>query len=144
MYGDNYVVGTCYYPEHWDKSLWEEDLKRMLKAGITVIRIGEFAWSKIELTEGSFDFSFFDEFLDLCEKTGMKVIMGTPTATPPAWLTRKYPEVLNTDVNGLPYEHGGRRHYTYNSLGLPEAVSNHCRKDGRALRSSSGGHRLAA
>ena len=50
MYGDNYVVGTCYYPEHWDKSLWEEDLKRMLKAGITVIRIGEFAWSKIELT----------------------------------------------------------------------------------------------
>lgn len=115
MFGDNYVVGTCYYPEHWDKSLWEEDLQRMLKAGITVIRIGEFAWSKIELTEGSFDFSFFDEFLDLCEKTGMKVIMGTPTATPPAWLTRKYPEVLNTDVNGLPYEHGGRRHYTYNS-----------------------------
>lgn len=54
----------------------------MLKAGITVIRIGEFAWSKIELTEGSFDFSFFDEFLDLCEKTGMKVIMETPTATP--------------------------------------------------------------
>ena len=112
---DRYVIGTCYYPEHWDKSLWEDDLHRILKAGITVIRIGEFAWSKIELTEGNFDFSFFDEFLDLCEKVGMKVVMGTPTATPPAWLTRKYPEVLNTDVNGVPYEHGGRRHYTFNS-----------------------------
>lgn len=113
--GKDYVVGTCYYPEHWDKSLWESDLTRMLENGINVIRIAEFAWNKFEPTEGIFTFEFFDEFLDLCDKKGMKVIIGTPTATPPAWLTEKYPEVLNADECGNLFYHGGRRHYNYNS-----------------------------
>ena len=111
----SYTVGVCYYPEHWDESLWESDLDRMLSAGITVVRIAEFAWSITEPEEGVFRFDFFDRFLDLCLKKGMKVIFGTPTATPPAWLTGKYPEVLNADENGIPYEHGARRHYNYNS-----------------------------
>ena len=115
MFENGYVMGTCYYPEHWDKSLWESDLDRMLEAGITVIRVAEFAWSKFELTEGVFTYDFFDEFLDLCQRKGMKVVMGTPTATPPAWLTTKYPEVLNGDENGNLFRHGGRRHYNYNS-----------------------------
>ena len=110
-----YTVGVCYYPEHWDESLWESDLDRMLAAGIHVVRIAEFAWNLTEPEEGVFRFDFFDRFLDLCAEKGMKVIFGTPTATPPAWLTKKYPEVLNADQNGLPYEHGARRHYNYNS-----------------------------
>ena len=65
-------LGTCYYPEHWDQSLWAEDLARMLEAGIGTIRIAEFAWSKVEPREGEFTFDFFDEFLDLVEKTEMK------------------------------------------------------------------------
>lgn len=109
------TMGTCYYPEHWDVSLWESDLDRMLEAGISVIRIAEFAWNKVEPEEGRFTFEFFDDFLDLCEKKGMKVIFGTPTATPPAWLTEKYPEVLNCSKEGVLYRHGGRRHYNYNS-----------------------------
>lgn len=109
------TLGTCYYPEHWEESLWEEDLTRMLNTGITVIRIAEFAWSKFEREEGIFDFSFFDRFLELCVKVNMKVIFGTPTATPPAWLTEKYPEVLNSRKDGVLYRHGGRRHYNYNS-----------------------------
>ncbi|MCD8118113.1 MAG: beta-galactosidase [Lachnospiraceae bacterium] len=108
-------MGTCYYPEHWDKSLWPSDLERMLAAGITQIRIAEFAWNKVEPEEGRFDFSFFDEFLNLCAEKGMKVIFGTPTATPPAWLTERYPEVLNASKEGILYRHGGRRHYNYNS-----------------------------
>ena len=108
-------LGVCYYPEHWNKTMWEEDLKRMLAVGIETIRIGEFAWSQFELREGEFNYSFFDAFMHVVEKTGMKVIFGTPTATPPAWLTKKYPEVLNCDINGTPYQHGARRHYTYNS-----------------------------
>jgi beta-galactosidase len=84
-------LGVCYYPEHWDKSLWEEDLNRMLANGLKTIRIAEFAWSKFEPTEGNFTFAFFDEFMKVAEKTGIKVIFGTPTATPPAWLTHKYP-----------------------------------------------------
>jgi len=112
---DAMTLGTCYYPEHWDESMWREDLRRMLECGIEVIRIAEFAWSKIELREGEFDFSFFDRFLDLALEEGMKVIFCTPTATPPAWLTEKYPETLNADIDGNLYRHGARRHYNYNS-----------------------------
>ena len=95
------TMGTCYYPEHWDKKLWADDLDRMKKAGISVIRIAEFAWSKVEPEEGVFTYDFFDEFLNLCSEKQMKVIFGTPTATPPAWLTEKYPEVLNARKDGV-------------------------------------------
>jgi len=108
-------TGVCYYPEHWDKSVWKDDIKRMRSFGISAIRIGEFAWNKIEPVEGKFDFSFFEEFLSLCDESGMKVILGTPTATPPAWLTEKYPEALNRRRDGVPFYHGARRHYNYNS-----------------------------
>lgn len=113
--GKRVVLGTCYYPEHWAESLWSEDLDRMLNVGIETIRVAEFAWSKVEPTEGNFVFDFWDRFLDLCDTKGMKVIFCTPTATPPAWLTEKYPEVLNADINGTLFRHGSRRHYNYNS-----------------------------
>lgn len=85
--GEKITLGTCYYPEHWDEALWREDLSRMLACGIEVVRIAEFAWNKIEPAEGVYSYDFFDRFLDVAEEAGMKVIMGTPTATPPAWLT---------------------------------------------------------
>lgn len=113
--GQNIDMGVCYYPEHWDCSAWENDLDRMLKAGIKTVRIAEFTWSIIEKTEGCFDFSLFDSFLDLAHKKGINVIFCTPTATPPAWLTEAYPEVLNCNVDGIKYQHGMRRHYNYNS-----------------------------
>ena len=114
--GDRIIMGTDYYPEHWDRSMWEEDLERMLETGIEVIRIAEFAWNKFEPREGEYTWDFFDEFLDLCEKKGMRVIFCTPTATPPAWMTDRYPEVLNARQDGVLYRHGARRHYNYNSL----------------------------
>lgn len=115
MNGNGITLGTCYYPEHWPSAMWKEDLQRMLDTGIEVVRIAEFAWSKVEPEEGTFTFDFFDSFLDVAEETGMKVIFCTPTATPPAWLTNRYPEVLNADINGVLYRHGARRHYNYNS-----------------------------
>lgn len=121
---DTLSLGTCYYPEHWDKSLWEQDLKRMLENGIETIRIAEFAWSKVEPEEGRFTYEFFDDFLKTVSKTPMKVIFGTPTATPPAWLTEKYPEVLNCRMDGVKYRHGMRRHYNYNS----EIYQNLCKR----------------
>lgn len=108
-------LGTCYYPEQWAPSLWREDLRRMKAVGIDTIRIAEFAWSKIEPEEGVFRYDFFDDFLDVAEEERMQVIMGTPTATPPVWLTEKYPEVLNARKDGVLYRHGMRRHYNYNS-----------------------------
>ncbi len=109
------TLGVCYYPEHWPEELWEDDLDRMKELGIRVLRIAEFAWSKFEPQEGVFTFDFFDRFLELVQSRDMKVIFCTPTATPPAWLTHKYPEVLNARVDGVLYRHGMRRHYTYNS-----------------------------
>lgn len=109
------TMGVCYYPEHWDPSLWRSDLRRMKDAGITVVRIGEFAWSKFEPSEGVFTYDFFDSFLDLCIEEDMKVIFGTPSATPPAWLTEKYPECLNARIDGTLIHHGARRHYNYNA-----------------------------
>ena len=112
---DKITLGVCYYPEHWKEEIWESDLKRMLEHGIEVIRIAEFAWNKFEPVEGIYTFEFFDKFIELANKIGMKVIFCTPTATPPVWLTNKYPEVLNAGVDGTLYRHGLRRHYNYNS-----------------------------
>lgn len=115
LHGDRIIMGTDYYPEHWDRSMWEPDLDRMLDVGIEVIRVAEFSWNLFEPTEGEYTWEFYDEFLDLCAQKGMKVIFCTPTATPPAWMTENYPEVLNARQDGVLYRHGARRHYNYNS-----------------------------
>lgn len=113
--GEHIDLGVCYYPEHWDRKLWGEDLDRMLEAGLRTVRIAEFAWNLIEPQEGVYTYAFFDEFLNLAQEKGMQVIFCTPTATPPAWLTEKYPEALNADMDGHLIYHGSRRHYNYNS-----------------------------
>ncbi|MBP3569708.1 MAG: beta-galactosidase [Lachnospiraceae bacterium] len=112
---DHLTLGVCYYPEHWDKSLWKDDLYRMKEYGIEVIRIAEFAWNKFEPHEGEFTFDFYDEFMDLTLAEGIKVIFCTPTATPPAWMSHNYPEILNADADGHLIHHGLRRHYNMNS-----------------------------
>lgn len=113
--GKEMVLGTCYYPEHWERTDWEPDMRRMLAHGIKVIRVAEFAWSKVEPQEGIYCFNFWDDFLDTAHRIGMKVIFSTPTATPPAWLTEAYPEVLNVDINGARYYHGNRQHANHTS-----------------------------
>jgi len=112
---DSIKLGVCYYPEHWSEDLWEDDLKRMQELGIDVVRVFEFAWTIVEPEEGKFDFALFDRFMDVAQKMNMKVIFCTPTATPPAWLTHKYPETLNRDRDGNYTHHGHRRQYNYNS-----------------------------
>ena len=120
---DKISLGVCYYPEHWDKSLWLDDLKRMKENGIGTVRVAEFAWSIFEPEEGVFSFALFDAFLDLVEQEGMKVIFGTPTSIPPVWLTEKYPEVLNCRKDGVLFRHGMRRHFNYNSKTLHRLAS---------------------
>lgn len=107
---DHLTMGVCYYPEHWDPSLWKDDLRRMKEMGLEVIRVAEFAWNNFEPHEGEFTFDFFDSFMKLVQSEGMKVIFCTPTATPPAWMSHKYPEILNADVDGNLIRHGHRRH----------------------------------
>jgi beta-galactosidase len=112
---DRLRLGACYYPEQWDEALWPDDCRRMRELGLSIIRVGEFAWTVFEPAEGRFSFSVFDRALELAHAHGLQVIFGTPTATPPAWLTHKYPEVLNVARDGTQYQHGQRRHYNYNA-----------------------------
>lgn len=112
---DRITTGVCYYPEHWDRNIWENDLERMKRYGISVVRIAEFAWDYFEPSEGIYKFDFFDDFLELAAQKDMNVIMCTPTATPPVWLTDRYPEVLNVDGDGIRMTHGTRRHANLNS-----------------------------
>ncbi len=116
-------LGVCYYPEHWDKSLWRDDLKRMKENGLHTVRIAEFAWQIFEPEEGVYSYELFDNFLKIAEEEEMKVIFGTPTAIPPVWLTEKYPEVLNCRKDGVLFRHGMRRHYNYNSPKLHELAA---------------------
>ena len=103
-------IGAYYYPEHWDKSQWERDLKKMADLGFEFTHFGEFAWAFMEPEEGKFDFSWLDENVRLAEKYGLKVIMCTPTPTPPAWLVRKHPEILVVNEDGIQMQHGRRLH----------------------------------
>ncbi|MBO5092816.1 MAG: beta-galactosidase [Lachnospiraceae bacterium] len=111
------IFGTDYYPEHWSEERWEKDAELMRKIGINTIRIGEFGWSVIERTEGKLDFSLYDKAIALFAKYGIKVIMGTPTAAPPAWLCQKYPDLYMRDRRGVARGFGSRRHYCYRHEG---------------------------
>lgn len=109
------IFGADYYPEHWDRGFWSKHIELMKEYGIEWVRIGEFAWALVEPADGVFDFSVLDEAIKMLKENGIKVIMGTPTATPPAWLVKKYPEILPVDYSGRTRSFGSRRHYSTNS-----------------------------
>ncbi|MEC0665549.1 beta-galactosidase [Priestia flexa] len=108
-------IGVDYYPEQWPKTRWAEDVRLMKELGINVVRIAEFGWQLMEPEEGVYDFSLYDEAIELLTSNGIKVVLGTPTATPPAWMIHSYPEILPVDENGVTISFGARRHYTVNS-----------------------------
>lgn len=110
-------LGVCYYPEQWSEDLWVKDAKEMKALGLSIVRIGEFAWSKIEPKEGEFDFEWLDRSIDILGTAGLKVILGTPSATPPRWVLTKFPDMLAYDVEGRPRKFGSRRHYCFSHQG---------------------------
>jgi beta-galactosidase len=111
----SFLFGVDYYPEQWAENLWEQDAQRMRECGVQAVRIGEFAWAVMEPKEGTFDFSLFDRAIAVLAKHRIKIIFGTPTATPPKWLTQKYPEVLYVFADRQIANDQSRRHYNYNS-----------------------------
>lgn len=104
-------LGAAYYPEDWPLSLIDEDIAQMKKVGLNCVRIAEFAWSRMEPKEGQFCFDWLHLVLEKLAAAGISTVMGTPTATPPAWLTSKHPEILYVSADGSVVTHGGRRHY---------------------------------
>ena len=111
------ATGVCYYPEHWPKELWHKDAAAMVAAGISWVRIAEFSWILMEPEEGVYDFSWLDEAVDILGRAGLKIIMCTPTATPPKWLVDKMPDMLAIDEDGLVRGYGSRRHYSFSHQG---------------------------
>ena len=85
------TLGCCYYPEHWPREIWAKDAARMATVGLTWVRIGEFAWSKIEPEFGHFNWDWLDDAIDVLTGAGLQVVLGTPTATPPRWMLDRHP-----------------------------------------------------
>ena len=109
------TVGAYYYPEHWDESQWERDIRKMAEMGFEFTHFAEFAWAQLEPEEGVYDFAWLDKAVELAAKYNLKVIMCTSTATPPVWLVRKHPDVLKKNEDGTSMDHGSRQHASFSS-----------------------------
>jgi beta-galactosidase len=107
------LLGAAWYPEQWNESQWDVDLAKMEAAHIHLVRVGEFAWSTMEPEEGKYDFTWLDHAITKAAAHHIVVVLGTPTAAPPAWLTTKYPETLRVDENGVRDEHGNRQQFSF-------------------------------
>lgn len=117
--------GVDYHPEHWvypydgtaeqPEARWHHDVELMLKAGVNVVRMGEFCWGLYEPEEGRYDFAWMRRLLDLMHAAGIRVVLGTPTAAPPLWLTQKHPEILPRNEHGQVLNPGTRHAYCLNS-----------------------------
>lgn len=119
-------LGVCYYPEHWPESMWADDARRMKALGIVQVRIGEFAWSRIEPSPGEYAWGWLDRAIDALGAAGLEIVMCTPTATPPKWLVDRHPDILAIGADGLPRKFGSRRHYDFSSPTYLEASRRIC------------------
>ncbi|PYX32804.1 MAG: beta-galactosidase [Acidobacteria bacterium] len=126
---DAILVGTDWYPEQWPESRWEEDLRLMETANLKAVRIAEFAWSRMEPSEGHYDFDWLERAISLAAKHHIVSVVGTPTGGPPAWLTQEHPETLRIDEAGHRAVHGNRAHGSVNS----PVYRNYCRKIAEAM-----------
>ena len=130
------TLGVCYYPEHWPEDLWAGDASRMAALGITHVRIGEFAWSRLEPRRGRFEFDWLRRAIDTLHSRGLKVVLGTPTATPPKWLVDEMPDMLPVAADGSVRGFGSRRHYDFSHQGYLEE----CKRITLALAKAFGTH----
>ena len=106
-------LGTAWYPEQWPESRWDADLSLMEAAHVRFVRIGEFAWSQLEPSEGHYDLDWLDHAIRAAARHHIAVVIGTPSAAPPAWLTTKYPETLRIKEDGHRDEHGNRQQFNW-------------------------------
>ncbi|MGL1892279.1 MAG: beta-galactosidase [Spirochaetaceae bacterium] len=114
------LFGAAYYPEHRDQGKWTYDVDMMERAGVNCLRIGEFAWKLFEPSEGKYDFSWLDSFLDIAQKKNIDVLLCPPLRTAPNWLVKKNPEVLIKLESGESLTFGSRYTFCINNPVLLE------------------------
>ncbi len=102
------TTGIYYYPEHWNLSQWERDIKKISDMGFEFVHLAEFAWFKMEPIEGKFEFAWLDKVVNLCTKYKLKVLLCTPSATTPVWMRVNYPETFIMDGHYIRGENGTR------------------------------------
>jgi beta-galactosidase len=132
--------GVDYYPEQWPPDLIEPDARKMRKFGVTAVRMMEFAWALIEPEEGRFDFSFFDQAIDVLARHDIQIVLGTPTATFPRWLYDKDPDLVQIHPSGVRRDFGARRQACFNSTtyrqaatAVVQALAQHYGQDDRVI-----------
>lgn len=111
------TLGVCYYPEHWPEDRWAIDAAQMIEAGLTWVRVGEFAWSRLEPSPGDLQLDWLERAINVLGDAGLQVVLGTPTATPPRWMLDKHPDMLALDAQGQTRGFGSRRHYCFSHEG---------------------------
>ena len=105
------LYGAAYYQEYMPYDRLDKDIEMMKEAGISVVRIGESTWSLYEPQEGKFEFGWLIRILDKMHAAGIKVILGTPTYSIPAWIAKKYPEILVEKADGTKMGYGIRQNF---------------------------------
>jgi beta-galactosidase len=111
-----FYFGVDYYPEQWPEERWPEDARLMAEAGFNVVRLAEFAWAKLEPEAGRYEFDWLDRAVTILAGHGIQVVLGTPTASPPAWLMARDPELFRVREDGRRVTYGNRREYCPNNL----------------------------
>jgi beta-galactosidase len=112
---DLMTIGVYYYPEAWPESQWPRDIANIKKMHLEFVHMGEFAWAFMEPEEGKFDFAWLDRAVQLCADQGLKVVLCTPSPTPPVWLEEAHPEIHMVDAEGRSMLHGSRQQATWSS-----------------------------
>ena len=115
-------LGAAYYPEHWPRERWPEDVRLMREAGLSVARMAEFAWSTMEPEAERFDFAWLAEAIGLLAENGIATVLGTPTAAPPAWLVQRHPDLMAVAADGRRVQFGHRCHSCVTSPDFHDAA----------------------
>lgn len=103
--------GGDYNPEQGSRDVWKQDIRLMQKANVNLVSLGIFSWAKLEISDGDYQFGWLDEVMDLLHAGGISVDLANATASPPAWLSSKHPEILPVNFDGIRLEFGGRQAY---------------------------------
>jgi len=107
--------GGDYNPEQWPSSVWAADIELMKEASVNLVTVGVFSWSRLQPTPDTFDFEWLDQVLDGLHAAGIGVCLATPTASPPPWFTRRYPDSMPVTREGVRLTHGSRDTYCVNA-----------------------------
>lgn len=107
--------GGDYNPEQWPEEIWEEDMRMFKLAHIDTVTLNVFSWAKLQPDENTYTFEQLDKIMNMARDNGLKVVLATATAAHPAWMARKYPEILRTEFNGVKRKFGGRHNSCPNS-----------------------------